>query len=285
MATTRTWPWTVNRRKFSVASILLQSKEPDQKIRSKRRLFTPSEDELIVQLRQKGLHWRSIATALQRPSTSVKTRFYNTTAAALYSPETPPDRRRYFTKDEDNTILSLKAAGVTYKTMASTLRSRTTKSIQQRHFKLDRKLDDARATPLTQRRKRRLWTDSDVQKLKHLREVEGLKWRKLHELHFPDVAPATLAAKYQWIETQRSPFSKRVRYSSVEDEKLRQLRRAGLSWPQIGLEMPQRSLQGLKTRWFCHLRLMAEDSRRSFIYERGEGSNSSLSAREICSPE
>lgn len=285
MATTRAWPWTASRRRFSVGSIFLQNKEPEQKITRKRRFFTASEDELIVQLRQKGLHWRSIATALQRPSTSVKTRFYNTTSAAHFSPQIIPESRRYFTKDEDNTILSLKAEGVTYKAMASTLGSRTAKSIQQRHFKIYRKQDEAKSSSLIPKRKRRIWTDSDVQKLKYFREVEGLKWRELHELHFPDVAPATLAAKYQWIETQRSPFSKRVRYSSAEDEKLRQLRRAGLSWTQIGLEMPHRSLTGLKSRWFCHLRHLAEVRRKSFIHGKLEHPISSLSNREIGSVE
>lgn len=97
-----------------------------------KQFWSSEEDEKLARLRAEGLKWDEIAHQLPgRTVRAICARHYK-----LLARERPPQRRYYYSPDEDARILQLRKEGITYEQMVSHFKGHSKGALVARYHRI-----------------------------------------------------------------------------------------------------------------------------------------------------
>ena len=169
--------------------------------------------------------------------------FENTKRNILSNPSTPGLSKRakdYWTTEEDNLLLDLRAQGRSWEDIAEAFSRRTPGAAEGRYYTLKRKLS-------MQNEERIPWTPEEDKLLQDLR-ARGQPWKEISKA-FPERTQQAVKIRYGRISKKQ--------WTSKEDERLQELARSGLNWEEIAERLPGRSPVAISRRY----RLLGGDNK------------------------
>ena len=152
-------------------------------------IWTPEEDERVVDLRVQGREWEEIAEALPgRTRAAVRARYF----AVKGNSSTPNVQRRPWTPEEDKLLKDLKAQGLPYKEIAKSFPQRKVETLAVRHTNL---------TKNDPNKENYYWTPQEEKLLLEL--VGGdMDWEVIAE-RLPGRSPKAVYDRYRLLEDKQ----------------------------------------------------------------------------------
>ena len=200
-----------------------------------RDLYTPDEDQLLIEAKEAGLSWEEITQLFEgrRTTSSLKSHFY------LFNNGPPktiaPYEYSHFTPDEDNLLLEAKDAGFSWKEIFKLFEGQRTLSSLKKRFHIV-------GDPAGQKR----FTPEEDELLFRSRE-NGMAWKEISELFKGQRTEGSLLRRY--LRLGGSVAHKK--FTPDEDKLLLDARGKGMIWKDVAeLFQGRRTADALRLRYY-----------------------------------
>lgn len=194
-----------------------------------------------MRLKKKGHDFHFIAAELGRTYLGVSSRYYKMLKLRHDIPLKQQQPR--YTAAEDNFLVSLRAAKMSWEDIAKSLPQRPLPSLKRRYHRIPYlRLPNAQGTA-------RKWSPSEKQTLVELRRERRLPWPEITH-HLPGRTIGALANKYNALSPM---LLRKPAFTAQEDNTLLALREESASWATVQSQLPSRTLYSLKSRYYKEL--------------------------------
>ena len=155
-----------------------------------RRLWTPEEDERLLELKREDKSWEEMAEFLKgRTPSAIKTHYYYITGE---DKQAPASTRRKYTEEDDNLLLEALREGLSTTEVAQRLET-TVETVNRRVASLR---EQKRFNPASISKKYRSYTIDELNLIHELRE-RGMSWKLIRRVHFPERNVNTMRQRYK----------------------------------------------------------------------------------------
>ena len=200
--------------------------------------WTDHEDKTLIRMYNEGISWDDMPLQLNgRSPEACQSHFYKISAES----SDVIQRKSYWTDKEDEKLLELHGAGLTWEKISSSLNTHSAAACKKHFYE-----DLADPTNIAQAPIR--WTLEDDEKIVE-RYVQGLPW---DEIRLDDHSAIACKARFYDQLADRSDVrlrSESQKWTDEEDEKIIQRQKQGLGWEAISREIRGRTPEACQTRF------------------------------------
>ncbi len=217
-----------------------------------RYSYTPQDDQLLTELKEKGLSWPEIAEHFPgRTPKSLEARYYSVTQWMTETHRAQRQGGHRWTPAQDRLLIELREEKrLPWGKIVESFPNRSRGSVQVRYDLLKK----SENTPPPARKKHHIYTPAEDQLLIELRDEAGLSWNQIVK-SFPERSVAALRLRYVMLKRKttvpfQAPRQRGPPFTPADDQLLIELKEEqGLTWNQINKAFPGRSRGTLQLRY------------------------------------